>query len=193
MAGAIGGGVVSGAVEVTGAGTVANGTDVDDGGAVPPGGAPPPHPATAATIRSRRVHAMGEAFQFADPPACPTAAWPFLGSEVWARRLRELQAFPCRWVCWRGCSTTSLSRSVSSLTWAARGLTGAYELRSGECPAGGPLTFVRWTPPPAPRAIDLRPLARADALAYSAMVVVDPTSHQLVATASDVPSSSGPA
>lgn len=130
---------------------------------------------------------------FEDPPACPPAAWPFLGSEVWARRLRELQAFPCRWVCWRGCSTTSLSRSVASLTWAARGLTGAYELRSGECPAGGPLTFVRWTPPPAARAIDLRPLARADALAYSAMVVVDPAGHQLVATASDVPSSSGPA
>lgn len=119
---------------------------------------------------------------FTDPPAATGGAWPFVGLEVWPRRLRELQAHPGRWAQWRGCSTTSLRRSVATVSWAARGLAGTYEFRSGECEAGGPLTFVRWTPPVEDRALDLRPLARAETPEPVGLVVVDPASDLVAAS-----------
>ena len=131
---------------------------------------------------------------FAEPPAAAGGAWPFLGAEVWPRRLRDLQAHPGRWVQWRGCSTTSLRRSIATVSWAARGLAGTYEFRSGECEAGGPLTFVRWTPPVEAEALDLRPLARAETPEPVGLVVVDPASELVAAssvTGSAVPACRG--
>lgn len=117
---------------------------------------------------------------FADPPAArSTPAFPYLGAEVWPGRLRQLQAHPCRWARWRGASTTAPERAVAALRWAARGLDGCFELLAGECEAGGPLTFARWVPPLDERAIDLRPLARAETMQPVSLILVDPAGGRL--------------
>jgi hypothetical protein len=128
------------------------------------------------------VSVMERDVVFEDPAAPSAGAWPFLGLPVWPARLRGLQEHPGRWARWRGCSTSTLARSMASVRWAARGLAGTYEFRTGECEAGGPLTFVRWTPPADDRSIDLRPLARAETFDAVGLVVADSATGQLVAT-----------